>query len=47
MIFALLALQTVFIILLLVQNRRYSRARSDARRQQAEITHAARLRGSR
>ncbi len=40
---ALLALQTAFIILLLVQNRRYSRARSDARRQQAEITHAARL----
>lgn len=40
---ALLALQTAFIIVLLVQNRRYSRARDDARRQHAEITHAARL----
>jgi len=43
MISALLALQMVFIILLLIQNRRHSRARADARRQQAEITHAARL----
>ena len=43
MICALLALQTAFIIVLLVQNRRYSRARSDTRRQHAEITHAARL----
>lgn len=43
LISALLALQTVFIIALLVQNRRHSRARADARRQYAEITHAARL----
>ena len=39
----MLALQTILIIALLVQNRRYSRARADARRQYAEITHAARL----
>ena len=43
MISALLALQMAFIILLLIQNRRHSRARADVRRQQAEITHAARL----
>jgi len=40
---ALLALQTVLIIALLVQNRRHSRARADTQRQYAEITHAARL----
>jgi signal transduction histidine kinase len=39
----LLGLQTAFIIALLVQNRRYSRARADAQLQYAEITHAARL----
>jgi signal transduction histidine kinase len=39
----LLALQMVFIVVLLVQNRRHSRARADAQRQYAEITHAARL----
>jgi C4-dicarboxylate-specific signal transduction histidine kinase len=38
-----LAVQTVLIIALLVQNRRYSRARADVQRQYAEITHAARL----
>jgi signal transduction histidine kinase len=43
LISALLALQTVFIVALLVQNRRHSRARADAQRQYAEITHAARL----
>ncbi|HEY4370119.1 MAG TPA: ATP-binding protein [Steroidobacteraceae bacterium] len=43
MISALLALQTVFIIALLVQNRRHSRARADVQRQYADITHAARL----
>ena len=40
---ALLLLQTILIIALLVQNRRHSRARADAQRQYAEITHAARL----
>jgi signal transduction histidine kinase len=40
---ALLALQTILIIALLVQNRRHSRARADVQRQYAEITHAARL----
>jgi signal transduction histidine kinase len=40
---ALLVLQTILIVALLVQNRRYSRARADAQRQYAEITHAARL----
>jgi signal transduction histidine kinase len=40
---ALVALQTILIIALLVQNRRYSRARADTQRQYAEITHAARL----
>ena len=40
---ALLILQTILIVALLVQNRRYSRARADAQRQYAEITHSARL----
>src|SRR5262245_52144700 len=40
---ALLALQTILIIALLVQNRRHLRARADVQRQYAEITHAARL----
>jgi len=40
---ALLVLQAIVIIALLVQNRRHSRARADAQRQYAEITHAARL----
>lgn len=40
---ALLVLQTILIVALFVQNRRYSRARADANRQYAEITHAARL----
>ena len=40
---ALLALQTILIIALLVQNRRHMRARADVQRQYAEITHAARL----
>ena len=43
MISALLVLQMVFIVLLLIQNRRLSRARAETRRQQAEVTHAARL----
>jgi signal transduction histidine kinase len=38
-----LAVQTGLIIALLIQNRRYSRARADVQRQYAEITHAARL----
>ena len=43
LISVLLAVQMVFIIALLIQNRRHSRARADTRRQHAEITHAARL----
>ena len=38
-----MAVQTVLIIALLVQNRRHTRARADVQRQYAEITHAARL----
>jgi signal transduction histidine kinase len=39
----LLALQMVFIIALLIQNRRYSRSRAAVERGYAELTHASRL----
>lgn len=42
-IVALMVLQTGLIIVLLIQNHRRRRAQDEARRQQAEVTHAARL----
>ncbi|HKE92965.1 MAG TPA: ATP-binding protein [Povalibacter sp.] len=42
-IVALLVLQTVLIVVLMVQNHRQRRAQDEARRQQSEVTHAARL----
>jgi signal transduction histidine kinase len=40
---ALILLQTILIVLLLIQNRRHQRAREQAQKQYAEVTHAARL----
>lgn len=40
---ALLVMQAILIVVLLLQNRRFSRANADAQRQHAETTHAARL----
>jgi signal transduction histidine kinase len=42
-IVALILLQTVLIVLLLIQNRRHLRARAQVQRQYEEVTHAARL----
>jgi signal transduction histidine kinase len=40
---ALILLQTVLIVLLLIQNRRHLRAREHIQKQYADVTHAARL----
>lgn len=40
---ALILLQTILIVLLLIQNRRYQRARDQVQQQYEEVTHAARL----
>ena len=40
---AFILLQTVCLIVLIIENRRHSRAKADSRKQYAEITHAARL----
>jgi signal transduction histidine kinase len=42
-IVALILLQTALIVLLLIQNRRYLRARAQVQKQYEEVTHAARL----